>query len=175
MAVSVRTEPRFTRDVDLAVAADNDREAEAIVRRLAEDGYQVEAIVEQEATARMATVRLRRAGLSEEPYIDLLFASSGIEDLIVEGADRLEVLPGVALKVASAEHLLATKVLAVAESRPQDRTDALALAATLDESGIERTHAALMQIDGRGFGRGRDLSALLAEIVAAQQSTSPGS
>lgn len=31
LAVSVRTEPRFTRDLDLAVAVSNDREAESIL------------------------------------------------------------------------------------------------------------------------------------------------
>jgi hypothetical protein len=31
LAVSVRSEPRFTRDVDLAIALDDDREAESLV------------------------------------------------------------------------------------------------------------------------------------------------
>ena len=34
LAVSVRTEPRFTRDLDLAVAVANDTEAEGLVHRL---------------------------------------------------------------------------------------------------------------------------------------------
>lgn len=166
MAVSVRTEPRFTRDVDLAVAVVDDLQAEAIVGRLRENGYRVEAIVEQEAADRMATVRLRRVGLGEEPYVDLLFASSGIEDLIVDHAEQLEVLPGVALRVASAEHLLATKVLALDDSRPQDAADAVALASTLDHAGLERVRDALGEIDARGFGRDRDLFATLDEILA---------
>lgn len=169
VAVSVRTEPRFTRDVDLAVAAANDVQAEAIVGRLSDDGYAVEAIVEQEAADRVATVRLRRLGLGEEPYVDLLFASSGIEDLIVDQAELLEVLPGVAIRVASAEHLLATKVLAIEDSRPQDAADAAALADTLDDAGLERTRGALREIDARGFGRDRDLSATLDEILARRR------
>lgn len=32
LAVSVRTEPRFTRDADVCVAVDDDREAEDLVR-----------------------------------------------------------------------------------------------------------------------------------------------
>lgn len=166
IAVSVRTEPRFTRDVDLAVTVADDARAEAVVRSLSDDGYGVEAIVEQEAADRMATVRLRRVGPGEEPYVDLLFASSGIEDLIVEQAELLEVLPGVELLVASAEHLLATKVLAVNDARPQDGTDALALANTLDQAGVQRVRDALEEIDARGFGRDRDLAATLNGVLA---------
>lgn len=165
LAISVRTEPRFTRDVDLAVSAGDDERAEAIVSHLVGDGYRVEAIVEQEAADRIATVRLRREGAGEEPYLDLLFASSGIEDRIVEAAEELEVLPGVSIGVASAEHLLATKILAVEEARPQDRADAIALAETLDAAGVERARRALGEIEARGFHRGRDLTKLLNEIV----------
>lgn len=171
MAISVRTEPRFTRDLDLAVSVPDDARVEAIVGRLVGEGYKVEAIVEQEAADRIATVRLRQEGAAEEPYVDLLFASSGIEDWIVEGADELEVLPGVTLKVASAEHLLATKILAVDDRRPQDRADALALAETLDPTGLHRTRRALEEIEARGFNRGRDLIELLAETVDLPAST----
>lgn len=51
LAVSVRTEPRFTRDVDLAVAVSDDREAEAVVRHLIDASYRVLAVVEQEGGA----------------------------------------------------------------------------------------------------------------------------
>jgi hypothetical protein len=61
LAVSARTEPRFTRDADIAVAVDSDAEAEAVVRRLRSTGYEVEAVVEQEAVGRLATARLRRS------------------------------------------------------------------------------------------------------------------
>ena len=46
-AVSARAEPRFTRDVDLAVAVENDDAAEEVVRSLVERGYQVLAAVER--------------------------------------------------------------------------------------------------------------------------------
>ena len=39
LAVSARTEPRFTRDVDLAVAVASDTEAEALIHRLRTAGY----------------------------------------------------------------------------------------------------------------------------------------
>jgi hypothetical protein len=79
LAVSIRTEPRFTKDADLAVALTSDAEAESLVRQLTTLDYRVAAVVEQEAVGRLATVRLSRADQKNIPVIDLLFASSGIE------------------------------------------------------------------------------------------------
>jgi len=45
LAVSVRAEVRFTRDVDLAVAVTNDADAEALVYHLRESGYRVAPLV----------------------------------------------------------------------------------------------------------------------------------
>ena len=39
LGVSARTEPRFTRDADLAVAVATDVEAEALIHRLQAGGY----------------------------------------------------------------------------------------------------------------------------------------
>ncbi|MBL8899776.1 MAG: hypothetical protein JNM84_19250 [Planctomycetes bacterium] len=41
LAVSVRCEPRFTRDLDLAVAVASDLEAEALVREWIRGGYRI--------------------------------------------------------------------------------------------------------------------------------------
>jgi len=59
LAVSVRAEVRFTRDVDLAVAVDNDMEAESLVYALKSRGYTTVASVEHEAQSRLAIIRLR--------------------------------------------------------------------------------------------------------------------
>ncbi len=59
LAVSVRTEPRFTRDVDLVVTIKGDREAESLVYFLQNRGYSVQATMEQEAVGRLATGRPR--------------------------------------------------------------------------------------------------------------------
>ena len=59
LAVSVRAEVRFTRDVDLAVAVENDAEAESLVYALKSRGYTTVASVEHEAQSRLATIRLR--------------------------------------------------------------------------------------------------------------------
>ena len=48
-AVSARAEPRFTRDVDIAVAVANDYAAESLVRRLLTQQYRLLASVEQDA------------------------------------------------------------------------------------------------------------------------------
>ena len=58
LAVSVRTEPRFTRDLDLAVAVPGDREAEALVHSLHGADFQTFATVEHEETKRLATARI---------------------------------------------------------------------------------------------------------------------
>ena len=66
--MSVRTEPRFTRDVDVCIAVEDDPEAERLVASLRAAGYRVVAIVEQEQTGRIATVRLT-AGRGEDGIV----------------------------------------------------------------------------------------------------------
>ena len=60
LAVSARTEPRFTRDADLAVAVAGDAEAEALIHSLRARQYGIASIVEQDAVYKLATVRLTR-------------------------------------------------------------------------------------------------------------------
>ena len=101
LAVSARAEPRFTRDIDLAVAVRDDATAEALVHGLAGTGYRVLTSIEQEAAGRLATVRLETPGEGAGGVVvDLLFASSGVEAEIVRGADVLEVLPGLRVPAA---------------------------------------------------------------------------
>src|SRR5688572_14083173 len=80
MAISARTEPRFTRDVDVAVVVASDADAERLVVSLKERGFAILALVEHEALGRLATVRLVSHGeAAAGVVVDLLFASSGIE------------------------------------------------------------------------------------------------
>lgn len=130
LAVSVRAEPRFTRDADLAVAVADDTEAEAVVRRFLAIGCRVAASVEQEAMERLATVRLIAPSAAEDgSVVDLLFASSGIEREIADAATREEIVPGLILPVATSGHLVAMKVLSEGPARFQDSADLLALLA----------------------------------------------
>lgn len=56
----------------------------------------------------MATVRLvRPSPVARQGFIDLLFASSGIEDQIVKQATAIEVLAGFSVPVAAVGHLIA--------------------------------------------------------------------
>jgi hypothetical protein len=58
----VRSEARFTRDVDIALVATDDEDAERWIFALRADGYSIAATVEHEATHRFATARLRGPG-----------------------------------------------------------------------------------------------------------------
>jgi hypothetical protein len=48
LAVSVRTEPRFTRDADFAVAVKGDIEAEGVIPQFRLRRYHIQAMVEQD-------------------------------------------------------------------------------------------------------------------------------
>ena len=167
LAVSVRTEPRTTRDVDVAVAVTDDRQAEALVRELRSNGYSLQAAVEQVETGRFATARLEPPGASPlGTVVDLLFATSGIEPEVCERADRLEILAGVWAPVASVGDLIAMKLLSRDDAtRPQDAQDlrALLVAAGVDDLAIAR--GAVAQIESRGFARGRDLTQHLRQAI----------
>ena len=164
LAVAFRAEPRFTKDVDVAVAVADDDEAEGIVNRLQVRGYALASLVEQDYVNRLATARLvkPKAGTSSA-FIDLLFANSGIEDEVVRRADRLEVLPDVFMPVASIGHLIALKVLA---GRHQDLTDLGYLISGASEADLDEARTAVAIIQARGFNRGLHLTEDLAAIIS---------
>ncbi|MSO63354.1 MAG: hypothetical protein EXQ50_14920 [Acidobacteria bacterium] len=162
LGVSARTEPRFTRDADLAVAVATDVEAEALIHRLQAGGYGVDALVEQEAVGRLATVRLTRSSTGQTPVIDLLFASSGIEPEVVAEAEPIELLPNLTMAVARTGHLIALKVLSRDDlRRPQDLVDLRALLRVATSAEISRAKGALALIAARGYHRSRDLTSEL--------------
>ena len=168
LAVSARCEPRFTRDLDLAVAVEGDLEAEQLVSSLIARGYQVMAQVEQEQTGRLATARLLppRSRVSEGIVVDLLFASSGVEAELVAAADRLEVFPGVEVPTARRSHLIAMKILSMdPATRPQDRLDAINLAREADADEIAEVKAVLELITSRSCQRDKDLAAELDDLL----------
>lgn len=165
LAVSVRSEPRFTRDADLAVAVADDAEAEQLTFSMGNRGYSVLASIEHEVTGRLATVRLSASGNDRAAVVDLLFASSGIEVEIVGSADELDVLPDLRLPVARVGHLIATKLLARDDDRrPLDRADLLALSAVATEADwVDASNAVTMIIE-RGYHRDRDLVGALCDL-----------
>lgn len=159
LAVSARAEPRFTRDLDLAVAVSDDQEAERLVFTLQGRGYRVQAVLEHEGTGRLATVRLiPPLATLDEVLVDLLFATTGVEDEIVARSSPLEVIPGLVLPVASVGHLLAMKVLSHDPlRRPRDAEDLLALLGVASGQDLVEAERALSLIAARGFDRGKDL------------------
>lgn len=166
LAVSARAEPRTTRDVDVAVAVARDEDAEAVVRALRLRSYEVRTIVEHAARKRLATARLVSA-TPAEILIDLLFASSGIEEEVVCGADRLEILPGFVANIATVGHLLALKILARDDrTRPQDLDDIRALLREATPGDLATAREAVRLIASRGFARDRALVDQLEAIVA---------
>jgi len=166
LAVSARAEPRTTRDVDVAISTDGDNAAEQLVFHLQSRGYVVGMLLEQENTGRISTVRLTRES-ERAVYIDLLFASSGIEPEIVAAAEQLVVLEDVTVPVATRAHLIAMKVLARDDrNRPQDFDDLRALLAEASADELNSARAALELVEARGFNRGRALDAELARAIA---------
>lgn len=173
LAVSARTEPRFTRDADLAVALDGDAEAQSLVHRLRLLGYGIGSLVEQEAVGRLATVRLTRSPAPQAPVVDLLFASSGIESEVVAAAEPIEILPYLTIPVATTGHLIALKVLSRDDARrPQDLVDLRTLLETASAVDLDVARHALGLIVARGYGRGRDLLADMSTLSTAAGSGS---
>lgn len=164
LAISVRAEVRFTRDVDLAVAVDDDAEAESLVYALTMRGYTAVTSVEHEATSRLATIRLRSP---QAVKVDLLFASSGIERETITRAGIVEVPPIGDLPIARAEELLAMKVLSMSDERLQDRIDARNLLRMSVDLDLECVRDNLRLITTRGYARKQDLGAKLSELLKA--------
>ena len=158
LAVSVRAEPRFTRDIDVAIAAPDDAEAEQVVAAFQALGFVVRLVLEQQALGRMATVRLVAPGHGVSGVVvDLLFASAGIEAEVCRAAERLEIVPGLVVPVARAGHLIAMKVLAVSAERWQDEGDLRVLITGLAPAERARALAAVSAIEAIGANRGKPL------------------
>ena len=162
LAVSLRAEIRFTRDIDLAISVEDDADAEQLVFAIARSGYQVVATVEHKTQNRLATARLR----SQEGFaIDLLFASTGIEAEIVSRAIVVAMPTMGSVPVARSEELLAMKILSMDRLRLQDRIDAQNLLRFNPELDLTVVRDNLRLIIERGFHRDRDLIALLDEVL----------
>lgn len=174
VAVSVRGNPRFTNDLDTAVAVESDQEAEAVVSALMARGYRVFAQLEAD-DGRMTTVRLWCPNTrGTEIILDLLFASTGIEPEIIRAAGEVEVFRGLRVPVAQIGHLIAMKLVSVRESRKKDDLDLDDLIARAGPEDIELARAAIAHIAEAGRERDRDLSAMLDEYLARRPPPTAG-
>ena len=167
-AVSARTEFRFTKDIDFALAVTDDREAERIVSSFLQSGYSLLSMLEQTATGRLATARLLPHGESRDgAVLDLLCASCGIEPEVVAAATPAELFRGLSAPVARIGHLIALKVLSRNDdTRPQDTVDLRALIVEATPDDLDMARAALDLITERGFNRDKDLQAEYAGLLA---------
>ncbi|HEY6560105.1 MAG TPA: nucleotidyl transferase AbiEii/AbiGii toxin family protein [Polyangiaceae bacterium] len=169
LAVSARVEPRMTRDVDVAVAAADDDAAEQVVHAMQARGYRVSSVIEQTATERLATVRLVPGNSSPSGVVvDLLFASSGIEPELVRDAEAIEVFRGVTAPVATVGHLIALKLLAASEARPQDNVDLRRLVDIAVPGDVDTARRSVRTIAARGYARGRDLEKALVQLLSSR-------
>ena len=168
LAVSIRVEPRFTRDIDLAVAVADDAAAEALVGDLVAAGFTLKVSLEQQALGRLAAVRVVPPGQPDEGIVvDLLFASSGIEPEICRDAEPIDIAPGFTVPVAQAGHLVAMKILALAPDRPQDGLDLRGLVSQFTPEERTRAIQAVARIEALGANRGKALGAELERWLAA--------
>ena len=163
-AISVRGQPRFTRDVDVVVVVNTDREMEALIFDLTAHGYRTVALVEHEARLRLSTARLAAPG---GLIVDLIAATCGIEREIVERSQSLLVASAGELPVARAEELLAMKVLSMTDRRPLDRFDAVNLILVNRNLDLDAVRSNLRLIRDRGFDRGENLEEKLDSVLAA--------
>ena len=163
-AVSARTSPRFTNDVDMAVMVEDDQQAEAVVHSFLMAGYEHFSSIEHD-NGRLATVRLRRCVDNAHVTVDLLFASSGIEREIAQQAERLDIGVGLTLPVARIGHLIALKLLARDDlTRPQDLADLRSLIAVATQADHDLARRSVELIEARGYNRDRDLRAALDDM-----------
>jgi hypothetical protein len=167
LAASARGEARFTRDIDVVVAISTDEEAEALVFQLTQRGYLVLATVEHDAIHRLATARLKHpSGV----VCDLIFATCGIEREIVDGAQALELFDAKLIPTASAEAVIAMKVLSVTDQRPRDLGDIQAILRANPDLDQALVLTLLGAISGRGFARGQNLIEKWSEIRSRLES-----
>jgi predicted nucleotidyltransferase len=166
LAVSLRTAPRTTKDVDVAVAVADDAEAEEKARDLFSFGYRTHSQLEHRETGRLSTIRLiPPPPAPPEVLVDLLLAFCGIEPEIVEAAQPIEVLPGLSVPVASIGHLIAMKLLSARPGRLKDFDDASALIGVADEQDLAVVRASIDLIDRRGFAGEKDLQKEFALLL----------
>ena len=164
-AVTLRAEPRTTRDLDVVLVVSGDQEAERMALALRMRGYtdHPKGAAIERSDGRLATIRLISPPVDEDGagvQVDLLVACVGIELEIVAASQLLEVMPQVYIPVARSGHLVAMKVLA---ARPQDLEDIRILLREMGDTDLKLARESLVLIERRGFLEDSTRS-LLAEL-----------
>jgi predicted nucleotidyltransferase len=166
LAVSARSEPRFTRDVDLIVDTPTDADAEQLIRALLGKGYGLHAQLEQKSVNRLATCRLLQLDQSDGVIVDLFFANFGIEQEVLEKASEEELTDEISLPIVQAEDLIALKLLAVSNrNRPRDSEDILNLLEHVSAARLKRTRELLRLMAERRPVSAQNLEQLLDDLI----------
>jgi len=166
LAVSARSEPRFTRDVDLIVDTPTDADAEQLIRALLGKGYGLHAQLEQKSVNRRATCRLLQLDQSDGVIVDLFFANFGIEQEVLEKASEEELTDEISLPIVQAEDLIALKLLAVNNrNRPRDSEDILNLLEHVSTARLKRTRQLLRLMAERRPVSAQNLEQLLDKLI----------
>lgn len=160
VAVSFQAVERLTKDLDLAIAVEDDLEAQKVVYEFSQLGYLTDDVFEQEDSKRMATVRMISPG-ANPMFVDLLFASSGIENEIVNSAEEGRLFSNIIIRVATIPALIALKVLSAQESRMRDIVDLQSLFEVAKPEDIIEARGLLDLITERGYNRDKDLQKTL--------------
>lgn len=165
VAVAVRGTPRFTNDLDVAIAVGSDREAESITLALRGRGYTdhpTQPFLENRDGGLRAVRMLSPVSQASSLVVDLLFSFSGVESEIVRAAQLVNLFPGQPLPVIRTGHLLALKVHA---GRPKDQEDARQILRNAMDADLHLARETLRLIDRRGFSGDKDLLAELAKLL----------
>ena len=112
----------------------------------------------------MATARLID-GSDSGLYVDLLFASSGVEPELVEHAVEVALVSDLVAPVASVGYLIALKLLSRDDRRrPNDADDLAALSVVATAVDWGDAAVAVQLIEARGYHRDRDLQSSLVQL-----------
>jgi hypothetical protein len=167
LAVGARARPRTTQDIDIALAVENNEQAEAVVYQLLHRGYQVSVVLNHAESDEMLAVRLippppPDIADRQLPICDLLFRSSGIEHEVVQNATPAHILKHLVLPTVCIPELIVMKLISVGEHRESDGGDLYALMKAATPQDLERVPPLIDRVIERGRSRGRDLHASFA-------------
>ncbi len=144
LAVSARSEPRFTRDIDLAVAVQPSA-VDSLGRSLAARGLAIDALLAVDGTNEVAAMRL----ISGQVRVDLLLGATGLEAEACAQAEKIELFPMVSVPVVTLPYLLLFKLVAVVHrQRRQDEADIEALLEHALPEERERVAALIERLAG---------------------------
>lgn len=168
LAIGVRAEERFTKDLDFVLSVPDQEGALAVVRHLrGRLGYRSPTPFTEYA-ADFRGVSLLPPDVESAFPVDILWNVCGIEREVVERAEPLEFIPGVWLRVATRADLIAMKVLSLKDAgRPRDRGDLAALLKEATSLEVDEARRALELMEERGMELRLGKDDLVAEFEDA--------